>query len=67
MSQQSEIWQAKGGSARKKCLKHGIYVTDCTLSDDCRECYKEYIEEKKHAKIPVGSPKGSRRSKRLPR
>lgn len=40
MTEQSNIWKPKQGDTSRRCLKHGITVSGCTLFYDCKDCIK---------------------------
>jgi hypothetical protein len=52
MTEQNNIWKVKQGSTSRKCLKHGIIVTGCTLFYDCKDCIKAEKEPKDVSKEP---------------
>ena len=52
MTEQSDIWKVKVGSITRKCLKHGLLVTGCTLFYDCKDCIKTEKEPKDVPKEP---------------
>jgi len=46
MTEQSDVWKVKQGGTSRRCLKHDIVVTGCTLFYDCKDCIKAEKELK---------------------
>jgi hypothetical protein len=62
MSEQDTIWAVKGGAIHRKCLKLGIFVSNCSINDDCEACI---AKEKVDDKASIRGPKRPNRRKRL--
>ncbi len=46
MTEQSEIWNVRGGGMTRKCHRYGLTVTGCSLHYDCKDCKGPEKEEK---------------------
>jgi hypothetical protein len=62
MSQQADVWAVKGGGTHRKCLKLGIFVSNCTVNDDCKVCI---AKEKVDDRAGIGGIKRPKRRQRL--